>query len=96
VTVGYIKQGVEMSLKIKWQNEGDHNMGLSSEPSVLKDYIVDYVGDKLKPQHGDVTVNMIVDVLADEFPELALSLAEENWVRGYEQGLEDVKAFEEV
>ena len=84
-----------MSLEIKWQKEDEPNLDFSEKSSALKDYIVDYVGDKIKPQQGDVTVNMVIDVLADEFPELALSLAEENWVRGYEQGLEDLKAFEE-
>ena len=38
---------------------------------------------------------MIINIIADEFPELALSLAEENWLRGYEQGVQDVQAFEE-
>ena len=27
--------------------------------------------------------------VAKEFPEFLLAVAEENWVRGYEQGLED-------
>jgi|14_taG_2_1085336.scaffolds.fasta_scaffold63034_2 hypothetical protein len=84
-----------MSLDIKWQKEDEPNLELSGKSSALKDYIVDYVGGKLKPQHGDVTVSMVINVLADEFPELALSLAEENWIRGYEQGLEDLKVFEE-
>jgi len=38
-------------------------------------------------------VEMIVGVLAEEFPELVYSLAEENWIRGYEQGLEDDKTL---
>jgi len=32
---------------------------------------------------------MIVEVLAQDFPELILVLAEENFVRGYSQGLSD-------
>ena len=57
--------------------------------------IVSYVGEKLEPENDEVTVNMVVDIMAEEFPELTLMLAEENWVRGYEQGLQDLKAFEE-
>ena len=30
--------------------------------------------------------------MAKEFPEFVLALAEENWVRGYQQGLVDVEA----
>ena len=32
---------------------------------------------------------MIADVLAAEFPEFAFSFAEENYIRGYQLGLED-------
>ena len=60
-----------------------------------KDFMIGYVGNKLKPENDEVTVPMIIDVLASEFPEVVFSLAEENWVRGYEQGLEDIKNFEE-
>ena len=38
---------------------------------------------------------MITDTLADEFPEFVLLMAEENWVRGYKQGLDDAKISEE-
>jgi hypothetical protein len=34
---------------------------------------------------------MIVDVLSAEFPEFLLALAEENWLRGYRQGVHDVE-----
>jgi hypothetical protein len=30
-----------------------------------------------------------VDTLAHEFPEFVMIMAEENWVRGYQQGLDD-------
>ena len=39
---------------------------------------------------------MIIDVLADEFPEFVLALAEENWVRGYQQALTDVDTGKQV
>tara|TARA_R110002020_G_scaffold90434_3_gene220189 strand:- start:8398 stop:8655 length:258 start_codon:yes stop_codon:yes gene_type:complete len=84
-----------MSLIIKWPEEEENNLDLSEETSNLKEYLVEYVGTKLKPEDDNVTVEMVINVLADEFPEVALSLAEENFIRGYEQGLEDLKVFEE-
>ena len=38
---------------------------------------------------------MIVAVVADEFPEFLLVVAEENFLRGYEQGLADTAAIEQ-
>ena len=57
----------------------------------LKNMLVEYVGEKLSPEDNSVTVAMIVDVLAAEFPEFVMVLAEENWIRGYHQALEDVE-----
>ena len=62
----------------------------------LKNMLVEYVGEKVNPQDQNVTVEMIIEVLADEFPEFVLALAEENWVRGYQQGLEDVHSGEKL
>jgi hypothetical protein len=60
----------------------------------LKKMIVDYVGNKFYSEEtielAEVTLQMILDVFADEFPEMILPLAEENWARGYEQGVQDV------
>jgi len=65
----------------------------------LKAMLVNYVGEKQSPEDEDVTVEMIVDQLANEFPEFVLAVAEENFVRGYQQALNDVevgrKAWEE-
>ena len=58
----------------------------------LKNTLVEYVGEKLNPENMNVTVEMIVDVMAEEFPEFVLALAEENWVRGYQQALDDVES----
>jgi len=55
----------------------------------LKEYIVEYVGEKLNPEDSGVTVEMIINVLADDFPEVVFALAEENFMRGYKQGLDD-------
>lgn len=55
----------------------------------LKEYLVNYVGEKLNPDNGEVTVEMIIQVLASEFPEVLIGVIEENYLLGYEQGLND-------
>ena len=62
----------------------------------LKNMIVEYVGEKNDPEDQLVTVEMIVGTLADEFPELVLAVAEENWTRGYHQALDDVELGEKL
>jgi len=61
----------------------------------LKEYMVDYVGQKHDPNNDEVTVEMIATTLINEFPELILLLAEENYLRGYEQALDDVNNIRE-
>ena len=56
----------------------------------LKELIVNHVGNKLNPENEEVTLEMVINVVADEFPEFLLCVAEENWVRGYQQALVDV------
>ena len=58
----------------------------------LKNWLVNYVGEKSDPENGEVTVAMIVETMAVEFPEFLMAVAEENWVRGYHQALNDVDA----
>ena len=64
-----------------------------AKENALKEILVEYVGNKFaKPEDEgefEVTVQMIVDTLAHEFPEFVMIMAEENWVRGYQQGLDD-------
>lgn len=71
-----------------------------SPDNPLKEMIVGYVGEKETPSNGEVTVNMIVDTMAQEFPEFLTVIAEENWVLGYRQALTDAetgqKAYEEL
>lgn len=57
--------------------------------SELKSYLVKYVGTKL--DNEDVTVHMISEVLAAEFPEFVFAFAEENFLRGYKLGLDDAE-----
>ena len=69
---------------------------LVGEDTELKRWLVDYVGinaEKHIPYGGEnneVTVQMIVELFAKEFPEFLMAVAEENWIRGYRQALEDV------
>jgi len=60
------------------------------EDSKLKEIIVNYIGQKVNPEDQKVTVEMALDVFAEEFPEFVLALAEENFIRGYNQAMNDV------
>lgn len=66
-----------------------------SADNELKDMLVTYVGTKFDKE--DVTVNMIVETLAHEFPEFVYAFAEENFLRGYQLGLDDAnKSIDQV
>tara|TARA_Y100001938_G_scaffold150488_1_gene241644 strand:+ start:1513 stop:1797 length:285 start_codon:yes stop_codon:yes gene_type:complete len=57
----------------------------------LKNFLVEYTGDHMQLKEGsEITTEMVVEVVAKEFPEFLLAVAEENWVRGYQQALNDV------
>ena len=64
--------------------------------SDLKLWLVDYVGNKQNPKNGDVNVENIVNVMSTEFPEFLMVVAEENWIRGYHQALNDVEMGENL
>ena len=59
----------------------------------LKKWLVNYVGTKKNPKNEDVTVEMIVETIAEEFPEFLFLVAQENFLRGYEQGLDDAQNY---
>ncbi len=72
----------------------DTTQGLKETVSVdttMKSWLVNYVGERHNPKGDTVTVEMIVETMAKEFPEFLMAIAEENWVRGYHQALEDVE-----
>ena len=69
---------------------------INDKDNDLKDYIINYVGEKLDPTDDQVTVEMIIDVMAEDFPQLLLCISEENWVRGYQQALVDVEQGEKL
>jgi hypothetical protein len=67
--------------------------GVVTSDTSLKELVVNYIGDRLAGPE-DITVDMAVEVFAAEFPEFLLAVAEENFLRGYEQALTDVEAVE--
>ena len=76
--------------KIITEEEAHTNplLGLVVQPeSKLKEYLIEYVGTKF--DNESVTVNMIAETLAEEFPEFIMAFAEENFLRGYQLGLDD-------
>ena len=62
----------------------------------VKNWLVEYVGEKLNPPNDEVTVEMIIQVMAEEFPEFLMPIAEENFIRGYSQALNDVEEGERL
>ena len=82
------------SVEIKTDGSEDQNPNLHKPvdaDSPMKEWLVEYVGAKAQPEDGAVTLEMIIEAMADEFPEFLLNLAEENWIRGYHQALSDVE-----
>tara|TARA_R110000824_G_scaffold122876_1_gene280422 strand:+ start:132 stop:374 length:243 start_codon:yes stop_codon:yes gene_type:complete len=59
----------------------------------LQELVVNYIGDRLEVEE-EITVDMAVQVFAAEFPEFLMAVAEENFLRGYEQALTDVENHE--
>jgi hypothetical protein len=59
--------------------------------SPMKEWLIDYVGNKLDPENDEVNLAMIIETMADEFPDFLLALAEENWIRGYHQAINDME-----
>jgi len=75
----------------------------------IKEWLVNYVGTEFalelerinseKPEEplewdGSITVEMIVEIVAKEFPEFLMAIAEENFLRGYTQAMTDVYGAE--
>lgn len=62
----------------------------------IKNWLVEYVGEKIQPKNNEVTLEMIIEVVASEFPEFLLPVAEENFIRGYQQAMIDVEESEKA
>jgi len=65
-----------------------------SSQTGLKDLVVNYIGERLAAAEEEITVHMAVEVFAAEFPEFLMAVAEENFLRGYEQALNDIEQME--
>jgi|TARA_Y100000590_G_C15686793_1_gene1001920 glucan biosynthesis protein len=73
-----VNESPDLHLKVEKEND-------------LKSWLVDYVGQQLNPENDEVNVEMIIEVMAKEFPEFLLPIAEENFIRGYRQAMSDIK-----
>ncbi len=80
------------TINAKHFNKNPNLTKLVEPENDLKNMLVEYVGEELNPEDQKVTVEMIIEVMARQFPEFVLAMAEENWVRGYQQALVDVDA----
>jgi hypothetical protein len=69
--------------------ENEDRLEVVAPQNELKEWIVNYVGNRIATDEN-VTVEMIVEVFAAEFPEFLMTVAEENFFRGYEQALSDL------
>ena len=72
--------------------ENENLTSVVEDNTGLKELIVNYIGKTLSPETGDVTVEMAVEVFASEFPEFLMAIAEENFIRGYQQAFLDLAA----
>lgn len=75
-----------------YQSMEDFNQQLATQQDwpegELKQVLVDYVGENNESE--EVTVELIVETMAKEFPEFLMLVAEENFLRGYQQAIHDV------
>jgi hypothetical protein len=77
--------------KRKMETENEDLQSPVEAQTGLKELVVDYIGNCLQAEDEIVTVDMAVQVFAAEFPEFLMAIAEENFLRGYEQALTDVE-----
>ena len=55
----------------------------------IQEDLVRHVRNRIN--EDQVTLGQVIGILASEFPELVITIAEENWIRGYKQGLDDAE-----
>ena len=70
-------------------DEEDPKFYLVKNDTKLKEMIVNYVGEQLHPITPEVTVDDIIKIFADEFPEFLMVVAQENFLRGYSEGIKE-------
>ena len=57
----------------------------------IQEDLVRHVENKINVHKDQITIGQVIGILASEFPEIVIAIAEENWVRGYKQGLDDAE-----
>ena len=81
------------TLQVKKYKASDFENSQLAEPLSPRDglmsLIVDHVG-RNKDLRDSVTVVDVIESLSEEFPEIVFVLAEENFIRGYEQAVCDL------
>ena len=80
-----------VEVKDDYDNENPDLLKPLQPDTEMKEWLIEYVGEKEKPENGEVNVEMIIKTMAKEFPEFLLPLAEENFIRGYQQALIDLE-----
>ena len=94
----------------KEQNESPVLKLKVDKDTPLKEWLVEYCGRKytaevakFKVETGkdfdwdnNVTVEIIIETMINEFPEFVMALAEENFIRGYRQAFTDMEAGMEM
>ena len=78
------------------ENENPDLLKAVEKSNELKEWLVDYVGNKCNPESDEVNVEMLIKVMAEDFPEFLLVLAEENFIRGYQQAIADFDEGEKL
>ena len=73
------------------ENENPELLKCVSPENKLKKVLVEYVGQKYQPENDEVNVEMVIQTMAEEFPEFLLIIAEENFIRGYQQAMADIE-----
>ena len=78
------------------ENENPDLLKVVEKSNKLKEWLVDYVGNEHPLESDEVSIEMIIKVMAKEFPEFLLALAEENFIRGYQQAMADIDEGEKL
>jgi len=65
----------------------------------IKEIILEYISSNNSNNSNtipiDITIEMVIDTLSKEFPELLLPIAEENYIRGYHEAMDNLNQVEE-
>jgi len=74
----------------KFVNKGILDKVVEVRNEVQED-LVRHVENKINVHKDQITIGQVIGILASEFPEIVIAIAEENWIRGYKQGLDDAQ-----